>query len=93
MVFDIDKSLIAPLYLELVMNNEDFLSQFKENSSGSTGRKRLSKETFLNTRIGLPTMKEQIEMLQQISSIIEEQESLRRQMDASIGEFYKKVFD
>ena len=93
MVFDIDKSLIAPLYLELVMNNEDFLSQFKENSSGSTGRKRLSKETFLNTRIGLPTMKEQIEMLQQISSIIEEQESLRRQLDASIGEFYKKVFD
>ena len=93
MVFDIDQSLIAPLYLELVMNNEDFLSQFKENSSGSTGRKRLSKETFLNTRIGLPTMKEQIEMLQQISSIIEEQESLRRQLDASIGEFYKKVFD
>jgi restriction endonuclease S subunit len=93
MVFDINKSIINPLYLELVMNNEDFLSQFKENSSGSTGRKRLSKESFLNTRIGLPTLDEQNEMLQQISSIIEEQESLKRQLDASIGEFYKKVFD
>ena len=92
MVFDIDKSIIEPLYLELVMNNEDFLSQFKENSSGSTGRKRLSKETFLNTRIGLPTLKEQKEMLQQIALIIEERESLKRLLDASIEDFYKKVF-
>ena len=93
MVYDIENKKINPLYLELVMNNEDFLSQFKENSSGSTGRKRLSKETFLNTRIGLPTLSEQNEMLQKIASIIEERESLKRQLDASIGEFYKKIFN
>ena len=93
MVYDIKSNKINPLYLELVMNNEDFLSQFKENSSGSTGRKRLSKDTFLNTRIGLPTLNEQNEMLQKIASIIEERESLNRQLDASIGEFYKKVFN
>lgn len=93
MVFDIDINQIDPLYLELVMNNDGFLSQFKENSSGSTGRKRLSRETFLNTRIGLPSVREQQQLLRQISSIIREREQLKQQLDTSIEVFYKKIFD
>lgn len=93
MVFDIDRNVIDPLYLELVMNNEGFLSQFKENSSGSTGRKRLSKDAFLNTRIGLPPLKDQQKMLYKISSIIREREQLKKQLEVNIEDFYKKIFD
>ena len=93
MVFNVDRNVVEPLYLELVMNNKVFLSQFKENSSGSTGRKRLSKDIFLNTRIGLPSLEEQQKMLYQISSIIRKQEQLKQQLDSSIEDFYKKIFD
>lgn len=93
MVFDMKKEIIDPLYLELVMNNNGFLSQFKEKSSGSTGRKRLSKETFLNTKIALPSLEEQQSMLRQIASIIEERENLKQVLDASVEDFYKRVFN
>ena len=66
MVFDLDKVQVFPPYLELALNNDAILYQYKNASNGSTGRKRLSQVIFLSTRIPLPTLEEQKDMVEGI---------------------------
>lgn len=66
MVFDLDKEQVFPPYLELALNNDAILYQYKNASNGSTGRKRLSQVIFLSTRIPLPTLEEQKDMVEGI---------------------------
>lgn len=66
MVFDLDESNVYPAYLELALNNDVILDQYKSASNGSTGRKRLSQTVFLSTRIPLPSLLEQKEMVKEI---------------------------
>ena len=69
MVFNLDKTRVNPVYLELALNNDTILDQYKSASNGSTGRKRLSQAVFLSTRIPLPTIEEQKEMVEVIVSM------------------------
>ena len=64
LTFDINTNKVLPDYLMLVMQNEAFYGQFTDTSVGSTGRRRLSQKTLMNTLIGLPSLKEQYEMLE-----------------------------
>lgn len=66
MVFDLDKVQVYPPYLELALNDDAILDQYKNASNGSTGRKRLSQAIFLSTRIPLPTLEEQRNMVEGI---------------------------
>ncbi len=66
MVFDLDKVQVYPPYLELALNDDAILYQYKNASNGSTGRKRLSQVIFLSTRIPLPTLEEQKDMVEGI---------------------------
>lgn len=66
MVFDLDKVQVFPPYLELALNDDAILDQYKNASNGSTGRKRLSQVIFLSTRIPLPTLEEQKDMVEGI---------------------------
>ena len=66
MVFDLDKVQVYPPYLELALNDDAILDQYKNASNGSTGRKRLSQAIFLSTRIPLPTLEEQKDMVEGI---------------------------
>lgn len=66
MVFNLDESLIYPSYLELALNDDTILSQYKNASNGSTGRKRLSQAIFLSARIPLPALDEQRSMVEEI---------------------------
>lgn len=69
MVFDLDETRVNPAYLELALNNDAILDQYKSASNGSTGRKRLSQAVFLSTRIPLPSIEEQKEMVEEIVSM------------------------
>lgn len=69
MVFDLDETRVNPAYLELALNNDAILDQYKSASNGSTGRKRLSQAIFLSTRIPLPSIEEQKEMVEEIVSM------------------------
>lgn len=66
MVFDLAKEQVYPPYLELALNDDAILDQYKNASNGSTGRKRLSQAIFLSTRIPLPTLEEQRNMVEGI---------------------------
>ena len=48
------------------MNDDAILDQYKNASNGSTGRKRLSQAIFLSTKIPLPTLEEQKNMVKGI---------------------------
>lgn len=69
MVFDLDETRVNPAYLELALNNDAILDQYKSASNGSTGRKRLSQAVFLSTRIPLPSIEEQKELVEEIVSM------------------------
>lgn len=92
MVFDIDTSKVLPEYLELMMSNSQFLSQFKDASSGSTGRKRLSLDSFLNTEIPLPSLERQQEMLKDIVRLRKQQEEITQEIEKNRQLFYSEIF-
>jgi len=92
LTFTIDTNIVEPLYLELLMNNDVFLEQLRGASSGSTGRKRLRKEAFLNMKIALPGLDTQQEMINGIKDIRAKQAELDSMMNEEILNFNNHVF-
>ncbi len=58
-VFDVDTSKIIPQFLVLVSTTEKFIEFARKCSSGTTNRKRIDIEAFLNQQIPLPSIEEQ----------------------------------
>lgn len=58
-VFDVDKSKIIPDFLVLVSTTEKFIEFARKCSSGTTNRKRIDIDAFLNQQIPLPSLEEQ----------------------------------
>lgn len=92
MVFDVDKEKVIPEYIELMMSNSQFLSQFRDASSGSTGRKRLSLDSFLNTEIPLPSLDKQHEMLKDIVHLRKRQEEISLEIEKNKLRFFSEIF-
>ena len=92
-VFDINTNRVLPDYLLLTICHPAMLQSITATSSGSTGRRRLSVERFLNMQIALPSVSEQEKLMSNIRRIREEQEELKRQMDTSVGAFYENIID
>lgn len=93
MVYDIDRNKVLPEYLELVLQNETILNQFANSSSGTTGRRRLSQRVFEDTRIALPSLKEQHNLVAEIIQIRESQKALENRMKVNIESFNHKIFN
>lgn len=81
MVFTLDETQIYPPYLELALNDDAILNQYKNASNGSTGRKRLSQAIFLSTRIPLPTLEEQKNMVKSIVKMKDEIKKLAEKIE------------
>ena len=81
MVFDMDETRVNPVYLELALNDDAILDQYKSASNGSTGRKRLSQAVFLSTRIPLPSIKEQKELVEGIVRMRDEIKELSERIE------------
>lgn len=81
LTYDININRVLPDYLMLVMQNEIFYSQFKDTSVGSTGRRRLSQKTLMNTPIALPSISEQYEMLVKLNELRKQQDELEEKIE------------
>lgn len=93
MVYDINRDLIIPEYLELVLQHESILTMFSSSSSGTTGRRRLSQKVFENTRIALPNLDEQNRLISNILHIRESQKILEKQLKCDMDDFNKNIFE
>lgn len=93
MVFDVNKSMVNPEYLELVIASPAILNQYKVESFGSTGRKRLQASTLRRTLVPLPSMKEQQTMVEDISRLRQQQKELEIKLDNAVTEFRNHLFE
>ena len=93
MVFDVNKDLVHPEYLELVITSPAILNQYKVESFGSTGRKRLQASTLRRTLVPLPSLKEQQKMVEEISQLRQQQKELESQLDRAVREFRNHLFE
>lgn len=64
-VFDVDTEKIIPQFLVLVSTTEKFVEFARKCSSGTTNRKRIDIDTFLNQQIPLPSITEQEDIVRQ----------------------------
>ena len=64
-VFDIDTEKIIPQFLVLVSTTEKFIEFARKCSSGTTNRKRIDIDAFLNQLIPLPSIAEQEDIVRQ----------------------------
>jgi restriction endonuclease S subunit len=70
-VFDVDTSKIIPQFLVLVSTTEKFIEFARKCSSGTTNRKRIDIEAFLNQQIPLPSKEEQEKILEEYNNKIQ----------------------
>lgn len=59
-VFDIDQRIVNPTFLLLVTTTKAFVKYVQSCSSGTTNRQRIDIDAFLQQRIPLPLLEEQI---------------------------------
>lgn len=64
-VFDVDTQKIIPHFLVLVSTTEKFIEFARKCSSGTTNRKRIDIDAFLNQQIPLPSIEKQKDIVKQ----------------------------
>lgn len=70
-VFDVDTEKMIPQFLVLISTTENFIEFARKCSSGTTNRKRIDVDTFLNQQIPLPSIEEQERILRVYNANIE----------------------
>lgn len=70
-VFDVDTEKMIPQFLVLISTTENFIEFARKCSSGTTNRKRIDVDTFLNQQIPLPSIEEQERILREYNANIE----------------------
>jgi len=71
-VFDVDDSKILPQFLVLVSTTDRFIEFARKCSSGTTNRKRIDIDAFLQQKIPLPSLEEQNALLEAYNASIVE---------------------
>lgn len=92
-VFSINKELVVPDYLLLVICHPAVLQRITSTTSGSTGRRRMSIPRFLAMQIALPSLSEQEKLISNILSLREEQDILKHKMERNVELFYEHIID
>ena len=70
-VFFVDTCRIIPQFLVLVSTTDKFIEFARKCSSGTTNRKRIDIETFLQQQIPLPNIEEQGKILKEYNECVE----------------------
>lgn len=78
-VFTIDKQKILPQFLVLITTTKGFLRFIQNHSSGTTNRRRINLNLFLNVKIPLPSIEEQKRILKNYNIKIQSAEKQERQ--------------
>ena len=80
-VFDVDTKKIIPQFLVLVSTTNKFVEFARKCSSGTTNRKRIDIDAFLNQQIPLPSIEEQETILEEYNSCIQSAAKKEREID------------
>lgn len=91
-VFDVDSSKILPQFMVLISTTPQFVEFARKCSSGTTNRKRIDIEAFLQQVIPLPSVEEQKDILARYNQTIEKIENNERQI-LVFSEEERKLFD
>ena len=92
-VFDVDIEKIIPQFLVLVSTTEKFLEFARKCSSGTTNRKRIDIEAFLNQQIPLPSIEEQEVILEDYNDNILKAEEVKVELQSipeKMAEYFRK---
>ena len=76
--YDIDDTIIDKYYLKLLVKQQVFTNFSIEASEGSTNRKYLREDKFLNLSISLPPLSEQKRIVEKIESVQKQVEQIRK---------------
>lgn len=90
-LFDVQNAL--PQYLILVLSSVRFQQYWKTQSSGTTNRQRVDQEDFLMSKIVLPPIEIQKELLDKYNGLIYQADFLKHSADSSESNLEKKIFD
>lgn len=74
--------LVDAGFLRLVLRHEAFLAQLRNKATGTSGRKRVTPEEFLDIEIPLPTLAEQRRLAADFKAAMTAAQSLEREADA-----------
>ena len=78
-VFRPDKGIVDAEFAKLVVRTGNFLDSLNSCSSGTSGRKRITAEAFLNLPIPLPTLAEQKDLISRYRAQIDAADLVRQQ--------------
>ena len=87
-VFDVDTSKIIPQFLVLVSTTEKFVEFARKCSSGTTNRKRIDIEAFLNQQIPLPSIEEQAAILSGYNTAINDIRKIEKKIEKHEGSIF-----
>lgn len=90
-VFDVDTSKIIPQFLVLVSTTEKFIEFARKCSSGTTNRKRIDIDAFLNQQIPLPSIEEQEKILREYNAHIESVIQKQRSINSLVADSQKLI--
>jgi len=90
-VYDVNNSIANTKYLYLVTKTKYFQELCEKVSSGTTGRRNISDEYFINFQIPLPTLSQQEKIVQNYFAKIEKAKELERKsqnLEQEIEEYF-----
>ena len=74
--FEINRSIVNDKFLIMVLKTPFYVEKLSSLSSGTTGRKRINEQKFLEVNISLPTVIEQNKLIEKLSNLDRKIESL-----------------
>ena len=93
LAFDIDTSTINPDFLVLITTTKKFMQFAQSASSGTTGRQRIDESKFLNTKIPLPKLDIQKQIVDKISNSQNNLDNLKLEYQKYILHFNNTIFN
>lgn len=92
-VYDIDQSKVIPQYLMLITTTDYFTKLCEGVSKGTTGRRNITDEDFLNFEIPLPSITVQEEILSEYNAKMQEAEKLAFELETFSEKYEDTLFE
>lgn len=92
-VYNLDPAKIIPQYLMLITSTHYFVKLCEGVSKGTTGRRNISDEDFINFEIPLPSLTEQKEILAEYNAKMQEANNLENELNKFIEIYENTLFE
>ncbi len=95
-LFQINESEIIPEFLALLLRSQQFIEVCRHSSKGTTNRKRLKEDLFLQSVVPVPSLGQQhkiIEVLESLKDVVAHVFSVAEVADSAVTEVANFVFE